>query len=147
MADKKTYPWFRMYHKFYTDPDVIEMEEKYQARLVRLFCARCALGEIREKSVPTILRISKAETAETKEIFLENGFIDDSWQIINWDKRQYEGDHSKERTKNWRDRKKTVTLCDGHTRRHIGVTVTAEDTDTEAESSVLAKKDYGFNIY
>lgn len=140
MEKKKGYSWFRVYREFYTDPKILGMDEKYQARLIRLFCAKCDLETIREKDVPILLRLSASEVAETKAVFLENGFIDDSWAVLNWDKRQFEGDHSKDRTKNWRDRKKSVTSRERHGDSHGDRSVTREDTDTE----YATKKDYGF---
>jgi hypothetical protein len=63
-------------------------------------------------------------------LFIENGFIDERWHLINWAKRQFISDSSTERTRRYRERRETsqerhsdgdVTNCD------------VLDTDTEAD--------------
>jgi hypothetical protein len=131
--------WFRMYAEFANDPKVQRMSEAMQRRLVMLFCARCsdALVTLRDEDVAFHWRISEAELAETKVLFIAKGFIDEKWNLLNWNKRQYISDSSSERTRRYRERKRTsqqttgdgfATLFDGHC---DGLDT---DTDTEADS-------------
>jgi hypothetical protein len=95
--------WFRFYSEFADDPKVQMMPENMQRRLVMLFCARCKFEKLRENEIPFLLRLSSQETAITKSLFLEKGFIDDGWNVLNWKKRQYISDSSTERVKRFRD--------------------------------------------
>ena len=104
-------PWFRLYSEFADDPKVQLMPEKMQRRLVMLFCARCKFETLVEDEIPFLLRLSLEETAETKRVFIRNGFIDEDWNVLNWDKRQYISDSSTGRVQKFRaSRNVTETL-------------------------------------
>lgn len=127
--------WFRMYSEFSHDPKVQSMPEAMQRRLVMLLCMRCsnALVTLHETEIAFALRITEEELAETKVLFLRKGFVDESWEIMNWDKRQFISDSSAARVAKHRAAKKEgrpvepkaeVTACN--------VTVTPQNrTDTE----------------
>lgn len=90
------------------------MSEVMQRRLIMLFCAKCS-GELVtwcDGDVTFYLRCSDDECDETKELFIEKGFIDERWNLLNWSKRQFVSDSSTERTKRYRERKRTSQ--DGH---------------------------------
>jgi hypothetical protein len=74
-----------------------------------LFCLRC-LGKpietFRETEIAFKWRITMQDLAETKALFIENGFIDDTWNVLNWNKRQYVSDSSTERVRQYRERLK-----------------------------------------
>lgn len=79
-------PWFRLYHEWDSDPKVQIMPEVMQRRLVMLFCARCKCdGEVTFRETETAFhwRVSMAELAETKALFIEQGFIDAHWNLVN----------------------------------------------------------------
>ena len=130
-------PWFRLYHEFADDPKVQMMSEAMQRRLVMLMCFRCKDATLHATQLAFYLRVSPTELAETKQVFLENGFIDEDWNLENWNKRQFLSDCSTERSRRSRQRKQQdATLRDdGHTGNVTegNVTVTPPDTDTEAE--------------
>lgn len=92
-------PWFRMYSEFATDPKVQMLSEQMQRRLMMLFCMRCSnnLVTLQEDEIAFQLRISDADLAETKALFISKKFIDKSWNILNWEKRQFASDSSKAR--------------------------------------------------
>lgn len=127
--------WFRLYSEFATDPKVQRMPEEMQRRLVMIFCAKAA-DTIRtwcDADVTFYLRISDVACDETKKLFIERGFIDEQWNLLNWDKRQFVSDSSTERTKRYRERKRTsqnvtVTKCD------------ALDTDTDTDTEHIKPK-------
>lgn len=116
-------PWFRMYTEFANDPKVQIMPEHMQRRLLMLFCSKCANVTVasRERETAFHWRISDIELSETKTLFIEQGFIDEDWNVMNWDRRQFISDSSSERTKRYRERARTsqerhssgdVTKCD-----------------------------------
>lgn len=100
--------WFRMYAEFASDPKVQMLSEAMQRRLVMLFCMRCSdvTVTLSDDEIAFQMRISGEELAETKALFTRKGFIDSSWQITNWEKRQFASDTSAARTRAYRDRKR-----------------------------------------
>lgn len=92
-------PWFRMYSEFSHDPKVQMLSEVMQRRYVMIMCLRCSnsLETLHETELAFHLRISDADLAETKATFIKKGFIDSSWNLLNWDKRQFASDSSKAR--------------------------------------------------
>jgi hypothetical protein len=122
--------WFRMYSEFATDAKVQSMPEAMQRRLMMLFCLRSCdvLVTLHDDELAFQLRISDEELAETKALFLRKGFINDAWEIANWDKRQFTSDSSAHRTAAYRARKKNADVTSP--KRHSD----ALDTDTDTEN-------------
>lgn len=130
-------PWFRFYCEFANDPKVQEMPEEHQRRLVMIFCLRCSdvLGTLRERSLAFHLRISEPQLMESKDIFMEAGFVDEDWNVLNWDKRQFISDSSTTRTRAYRERKRTSQ------ERHEDVTKCKGDgLDTDTDKKRVEKK-------
>lgn len=106
--------WFRLYAEFATDPKVQMMSEAMQRRLVMLFCFQCQSGNVseafheteRDAALAFFMRISPAELADTREVFLQRGFIDEAWNVVAWSKRQYKSDSSTARVRDFRARQK-----------------------------------------
>lgn len=100
--------WFRLYGEFANDPKVQSMSEAMQRRLVMLMCLRCSnvLATLQDDELAFALRIDEAELAQTKALFMRKGFIDEQWDLINWDKRQYVSDSSTERSRKHRNKKR-----------------------------------------
>ena len=92
-------PWFRMYSEFSHDPKVQMMNEAMQRRYIMILCMRCSnsLVTLHETEVAFHLRISNEELAETKALFIQKGFIDSDWNLLNWEKRQFASDTSRAR--------------------------------------------------
>jgi hypothetical protein len=99
-------PWFRLYSEFADDPKVQMMSEGMQRRLTMLMCSRCKGETLRETEMAFHWRISAGELADTKAVFLENGFIDEKWNLLNWNRRQFISDSSTERVRRFREGKK-----------------------------------------
>jgi len=100
-------PWFRMYAEFANDPKVQMLSETDQRRLTMIFCLRCnGLVTLQDSEVTFLLRISNDEWVSTKAQFVEKGFINKSNEVLNWDKRQFSSDTSKNRVAAYRERKK-----------------------------------------
>lgn len=105
-------PWFRMYSEFASDSKVQMMGEAMQRRLVMLFCMRCSdvTVTLSDEEIAFQMRISADELADTKALFMKKGFVDNDWNLINWDKRQSPSDSSAARTRAYRERMKEVTV-------------------------------------
>lgn len=127
-------PWFRMYAEFATDPKVQSMPEAMQRRLMMLFCLRCSdvLATLQEDELQFALHIGNDELAETKALFIRKGFIDDAWNLLNWDKRQFNSDSSTERSRKHREGKKAQANADA-TQCNVAATPPDTETDTEKE--------------
>lgn len=105
---KLTNSWFRMYAEFANDPKVQMLSEAMQRRLVMLLCMRCSndLVTLHVTEIAFQLRISDDDLKVTKELFVSKGFIDNDWNVLNWDKRQFRSDSSAERVSRHREKKK-----------------------------------------
>lgn len=97
-------PWFRMYAEFSHDPKVQMLSESMQRRYVMLMCMRCSndIVTLHETEIAFHMRITDVELAETKQLFINKGFIDNDWNLLNWEKRQFISDSSSERVKRHR---------------------------------------------
>lgn len=130
-------PWFRMYAEFATDAKVQSMPEAMQRRLLMIFCFRCSdvTVTLSDEELAFQLRISDEELAATKALFIKKGFIDDAWDVVNWDKRQFASDSSAERTAAYRARKKAERdATKTSQKRHSDALDT--DTDTEKKQNI-----------
>ena len=129
--------WFRMYNEFAADPKVQSMSEAMQRRLVMLLCLRCSntLVTLQDDEIAFALRISDADLMETKALFVRKGFVDDQWEIANWDKRQFASDSSAPRVARHRAIKKELEIQE---EIECNVTVTPQiqnRTDTEQKQN------------
>lgn len=122
--------WFRLYNEFSTDAKVQSMSEAMQRRLIMLMCLRCSnvLATLQDDELAFALRLDDAELAETKALFIRKGFINDEWDLLNWDKRQYVSDSSTARSRRHREKKKEVV------QQPCNVAATAPDTETDTET-------------
>lgn len=127
-------PWFRMYAEFATDAKVQSMSEAMQRRLTMLLCLRCSdvLATLQDDELQCAMRISDEELAETKALFMRKGFIDGDWNLLNWDKRQFNSDSSTERSRKHREAKKAANAAIA-TSRNVAATPPDTETDTDKE--------------
>jgi hypothetical protein len=129
-----TFPWFRMYAEFATDPKVQSMDETLQRRFIMFLCLQCS-GEyerLSDDELAFALRISPAELVNTKDAFKQKRFLGDNGEIRNWNKRQFKSDSSTGRVRKHRDKKRRN---DDETLRNVSVTPPDSDTDSEKDTS------------
>lgn len=109
-------PWFRMYSEFSHDPKVQMLSEQMQRRYIMLMCLRCSntLVTLHETEVAFHLRISNEDMQETKQLFIEKGFIDADWNLLNWEKRQFSSDRSAARVAKHRALQKEKHISTGN---------------------------------
>lgn len=119
------------------------MPEHMQRRLVMLLCLRCsnALVTLHDEEVAFQLRIDSDELAKTKALFISKKFIDDNWDLLNWDKRQFKSDTSNARVAKHRALQKEKQNRSGND----AVTLpkqkaNALDTDTDTDTEVRVGK-------
>lgn len=125
-------PWFRLYSEFAHDPKIQMLSEAMQRRYVMLMCLRCSetLETLHETEIAFQLRLSEAELIETKQLFVSKNFIDEQWNLLNWDKRQFVSDSSTMRVRKYRDKKKQPSNVDETLQKRQS---NAIDTDTDTE--------------
>lgn len=137
-------PWFRMYAEFAHDPKVQMLPEVMQRRYVMLMCMRCsnALVTLQADEIAFHLRIDAAQLEETKALFVAKGFINEAWELLNWEKRQFSSDTSAQRVAKHRAAKKAAEEA----ARNGLVTLPQQksnaldtDTDTDTEEKRRAK--------
>lgn len=113
-------PWFRMYTEFATDPDIQCLAFEDQRHYVVLLCLKGS--GVLDKDYPdparryAIIRktlgLDSTAVDEAKRRLMDAMLIDELWQPLAWDKRQFDSDHSgAERTRRWRQ-KRDVTVTD-----------------------------------
>lgn len=123
--------WFRFYAEFLNDPKIISCSERDQRRLVCVLCVKCTterMSELSDAEMALAIRVKPSSLAATKKLFVSKGFIDEHWNVLNWDKRQFRSDDVTERVRRYRSLQK----------RYSNVTVTAPeqsrtDTDTDTD--------------
>ena len=125
-------PWFRLYSEFAHDPKIQMLPEAMQRRYVMLMCLRCSevLETLHETEIAFQLRLSTDELDETKQLFISKNFIDEYWNLLNWDKRQFVSDSSTMRVAKHRNKKKQVSNADETLQERPS---NAIDTDTDTE--------------
>ena len=139
------YPWFRLYCEFAFDPKIQALHETLQRRFIMLLCLKCNgdLVAITDEELCFALRIPEKDLEDTKSIFIKKGFVDENWDIIHWDKRQYKSDNSTERSRLYRERKKKKSDNNGNAtlpQRPATVAATPPDTDTDTDTDTEKKK-------
>jgi hypothetical protein len=145
----KVNAWFRLWAEFEDDPKVQMMPEEMQRRLVLLFCERCK-GEFRtEQQRAFKMHITLAQLGETKACFIEAGIIDEKWELVNWNKRQFISDSSTDRVKKHRANqalKQDETLQVTDVKQSVTPPDTDTDTDSEADTKQKHKKPFARSV-
>jgi glutaredoxin len=135
-------PWFRMYSEFSHDSKVQMLSEVMQRRYIMLMCLRCSntLVTLHEAEVAFHLRISDADMAETKDLFVKKGFIDKDFNLLNWEKRQFASDTSNARVAKHRalQKEKQTTEVKNDATLHSQA---SNGLDTDADTNTDKRKD------
>lgn len=153
-------PWFRMYSEFVSDPKVQLLAFEDQRHFIALLCLKCnetldsaaPSQAFRDRMIAKALGLSPDAALEAKRRLLEVGLIDQEWQPVAWETRQYESDSSATRTRAYRERLKQEQN-ETSQERHSDVTVTdksrAEQSRTEqrtAKADALARDTPGLDL-
>lgn len=85
----------------------------------------------KERRIAVKLGVQLRELDEIKRRLMEVGLIDDSFEPIGWDDRQFSSDSSKDRTRKYRKSKKNKNCDGGVTSQGCHSDATDTDTDTD----------------
>lgn len=118
--------WFRLYSEILDDPKIQKLSDSEFRKFIYLMCFACELDQAGHIPYPNneiawrlrcddVTMCDALVTLQKLKITSQN----DSGIVINhWKKRQYKSDTSVERTRRYRERKKSVTSQKRHTKRH-----------------------------
>lgn len=132
-------PWLRLYTEFAHDPKMQSMSEAMQRRFVMLLCLQGSeqLQKLESAELAFALHLSEVELAETHQLFLSKNLVDERWNILSWNERQYFSDCSSERSRRFRERQRNVAKTEETV---AATTPEAEtETDSEAETHTLSR--------
>jgi len=90
-------PWFRLYHEFITDPIIQSLSFEDQRHYLGVLCLK-ASGVLDRKLSPKLrtgiiskgLGITNEDATGVQARLMEIGLVDDQWQPLAWDKRQFQ---------------------------------------------------------
>jgi hypothetical protein len=130
--------WFRLYNDVIHNPKLLMLSPGDRWYYIGLLALKQEgvldrfTGEKLDRAIATQLRLTIVEWEEAARRLEAEELIDEEYQPIGWDDRQYTHDSSAERTRNYRNRLKNKQ-CDVSD-RHSDVTVTGSDTDTDTDT-------------
>lgn len=96
-------PWFRLYAEFSSDPVVQSLAFEDQRHFVVIMCLKCS-GVLdrqitrpnRERIICRGLGLDPMAAAEVRRRLSDVGLIDQNWQPVAWDKRQFISDNRRQ---------------------------------------------------
>jgi hypothetical protein len=103
--------WCKFYDEWAFDPKVQTMPESLQRRHAMLLCYHKAgmVPGLSDSEIAHGMRITLNEAQKTKSVFIAKGFIDETWKMLKWDKRQAGMSESRERVARYRERYRNAT--------------------------------------
>lgn len=98
--------WFRFYSEWLDDAKIQMLSPEMQRHHVALLCLRCQqpTENMTDAQIAFRLRVDETLLKQIKGAFLQAGFIDDNWTLVNWNKRQFLSDCSTARVQRFRER-------------------------------------------
>lgn len=160
----KSKPWFRMYVDAVDDEKLRLLAFEDRWHFVAILCLKRAglldAGDtlaLLDRKMAVKLGLGDRELGELRRRLMEVGLIDERWQPLGWEGRQYESDTSTDRVRRFRDKQGTSsrdsgaglrqptnpqpengcsTPADDETamKRFRNVSETAPDTETESDT-------------
>lgn len=140
-------PWFRMYNEFIFDEKVEFLAFEDQRHYIFILCMK-NLGLLDkeypqegmlEQVIAKRLGIQAEALLYAKERLIEVGLLDDNWQPVAWNKRQFKSDSSTERVRNHRKNKQSSNSDETLQKRKSNALDTDTDTDTEKKNKQKEK--------
>jgi hypothetical protein len=145
-------PWFRLYSEAVDDEKLRLLAFEDRWHFIAILCCK-NMGlfddgtELGKRKLAVKLGLSVREMDEVARRLSDVGLTDrETMEPLQWDKRQFKGDSSSERVKNWRDKNKKQP-CNGdetlQKRYSNGVRIqnTDTDTDTDTDKNLCASSD------
>ena len=134
-------PWFRMYCDFLEDPKILSLAFEDQRHFVGILAMKSSgvldqscSEKMMNRIVAQKLWISHDAIDDVKRRLCEAGLIDEDWQPLAWDKRQFVSDRDPtgaERQRRYREKSRNAL-------RDASVTLPDTDTDTDTEKKTKA---------
>ncbi len=153
----KRLPWFRMYVDFLNDAKMVKLAFEDQRHFIGLLALKSdgALddedcdSDLLDRIVAQRLWIDHAIIREVKKRLIAAGLIDDRWQPIAWERRQFSSDSSAERTRRYRERnaKRPSTPETASPKRHSDCAEAYTDADTDGEAEKELSADAAFDVF
>jgi hypothetical protein len=134
-----------MYADFLDDPKLIALAFEDQRHFMAILACKCA-GHLDSGASPVLLDrivaqklwIDYAIIGDVKKRLVAAGLIEENWQPIAWEKRQFRSDHdvsSGERQRRFREKQRNALLDPLHNAlRNEEVTPPDTDTDTDTDT-------------
>ncbi|WP_144394815.1 DnaT-like ssDNA-binding domain-containing protein [Pleionea sediminis] len=121
---KTANPWFRLYSEIIDDPKMLMLSFEDRWHYVALLCLKCqgeldkeANADKLQRKVALKLGVSISNLDEVKRRLKEEELIDENFQPINWNKRQFKSDSSAARVRKYRAKQKKTEIknvtCNG----------------------------------
>lgn len=130
-------PWFRMYCDFLEDPKILSLAFEDQRHFIGVLALKSSgvldqscSEKMMNRIVAQKLWISHDAVDDVKRRLCEAGLIDDDWQPMAWDKRQFVSDRDPscaERQRRYREKTRNAL-------RDASVTLPETETDTETNT-------------
>jgi hypothetical protein len=140
-------PWFRMYTDFLNDSKMVSLSFEDQRHFIAVLALKCAAvldqncdPRVLDRIIANRLWIEFAEISDLKNRLSAARLIDEHWQPIAWDRRQYVSDcdpTAAERSRRYREKKGASRVA---SRTDHGC-VTPPDTETEVDKDEEQKGD------
>ena len=139
----KELPWLRLYSDIVDNEKIrlLAFEDRWHYIAILSLKRQGILDSnpsLIHRKIAVKLGLQLSEVDEVKRRLYEVELIDENFQPVGWESKQFTNDSSKERTRKYREnlRKKE---CDGvvtSQESHSDITVTAQDTDTDTDTDV-----------
>ena len=132
----KDLPWFRLYSKMVDNEKIrlLAFEDRWHFTAI-LCCKSQGIleGSLVDRKLSVKLGLQLRELDEVKRRLMEVELIDENWQPIGWDKKQFSSDSSTERVRKYRE-KHSGNVTETFQKRKCNVIDTDTDTDTEEDT-------------
>lgn len=109
-------PWFRMYTDFLRDPKMLSLAFEDQRHFIAVLALKSegtldsgATGVMLDRMVAQFIWVDHSAIPEVKRRLIEAELIDEDWQPLAWNRRQFVSDHDPtgaERQRRYRQRKR-----------------------------------------
>jgi hypothetical protein len=141
--------WFRMYGEFIYDEKLEFLAFEDQRHYVFLLCMKSIglldkaypLPGMIDEVVRRRLGIHSEALDNAKSRLIGVGLIDDNWQPVAWDKRQFASDSSVDRTRKYREKQRNVTETSQG--RHSDAVDTETETEADTEETIYVPDESG----
>jgi len=134
-------PWLRLYSDMVDNEKVRLLSFDDRWHFIAILCCKQQgildqNSELTERKLAVKLGVQLRELDEIKRRLFEVELVDENFQPIGWNEKQYKSDSSAERTRKYRENKKKSDGDDSATsqQRHSDALDTDTDTDTDKKN-------------